>query len=92
MPKKVSNSKAVSLVEENGVFVIQLNAPVTFRLPNTASNKKFLIVFLRLLIGSDGDRVCTFGKIAGLLSYFDRRNVNNFWREFESHGGDVLAY
>jgi transposase-like protein len=50
------------------------------------------LVFLRLLIGEGGNNLLTFQQIADLVGHSDRRNVNNFWREFEQHGSDILAY
>jgi transposase-like protein len=50
------------------------------------------LVFLRLLVGKGGINLLTFQQIADLFDYPDRRNVNNFWREFEQHGHDILAY
>ncbi len=61
-------------------------------MPETTSNHKFLIAFLRLLVGIGGDNLLTLQQIADLFNYADRRNVHNFWQEFEQHGHDILAY
>ncbi|MDQ1327784.1 MAG: hypothetical protein QG641_1067 [Candidatus Poribacteria bacterium] len=50
------------------------------------------MVFLRLLIGKCGVNLLTFQQIADLFDYPDRRNVHNYWQEFEQHSRDILAY
>lgn len=49
-------------------------------------------MFLRLLVDICGVKLLKFQQIAELFDYPDRRNVNNYWREFEQHGHDLLAY
>jgi DNA-binding NarL/FixJ family response regulator len=82
----------LSVIKSEDYVEVSINVPIKFKLPCTAANHKFLIVFLRMLTQPDGLRLLTYHKIAELLGYDDRRNVNNFWRELEEHDGDLLAY
>ena len=60
---------------------------------DTQTNRKVLMVFLRALQDPVKNKhLFTFKKIAEALNYPDRRNVNNYWREFEQNGRDVLNY
>ncbi len=65
-------------------------------LPNDQGkqNKKSLSVFLRAWNDPiSGKPMCTSQQIADALGYGDRRDVNNFWREFHDCGAqfrDVL--
>jgi hypothetical protein len=92
MKKKANKKLVVCVNESEATFEVSLNVPVSFSLPNTPGNKKFIMVFLRLLIGEDRVCLCTFEEIARLFAYADRRNVNNYWREFQKFGCDILAF
>jgi len=60
---------------------------------DTPVNRKVLMVFLRALQESVKNKhLFTFNKIAEAFKYPDRRNVNNYWREFEQNGRDVLNH
>lgn len=62
-------------------------------LPDTWSNRKGLFVFLRLLCQPDtGKPLFTYQTLAEAFGYPDRRNVQNFMREFWACAGDVGAY
>jgi len=92
MKQKTSPKPAVNVSLDGDIIQVSLNVPVRFSLPKTKINLKFIIVFLRLLICRNGANLCTFEEIAGMLGYSDRRNINNFWREFQQHSYDILAY
>lgn len=92
MKKNAAKKQDVCLIRDNDSIEVSINVPIRFRLPTTAANIKLIIVFLRLLIGKKGSRLCTFQDIASFFGYADRRNVNNFWREFEQHNFDILAF
>ncbi len=89
--KKVKKS-IVTVVQKEGCYHVKINIPVSFTLLKTKANKKVLLVFLRLLVDRKGKRLLTFQQIADLLGYPDRRNVNNFWREFVGFGYDMLKF
>jgi transposase-like protein len=50
------------------------------------------MIFLRCMHTSDGRRLVTFERLAEELGYADRRNVHNFWMEFERCGGDLEGF
>lgn len=92
MTQKKSRKPAVEVSMNEEAIVVSLNIPVRFSIPRTKPNIKFIIVFLRLLFAGDGSRLCTFSDIAMMFGYADRRNVNNYWREFEQQGSDILGF
>ncbi|MCI5116263.1 MAG: DDE domain-containing protein [Candidatus Electrothrix sp. AW1] len=64
-----------------------------FQIADTKSNRKVLMVILRSLQHPVTERpLFTFKKIADAFGYPDRRNVNNYWRDFEQCGQDILSY
>jgi transposase-like protein len=64
-----------------------------FQIADTKSNRKVLMVILRSLQHPVTERpLFTFKKIADAFGYPDRRNVNNYWRDFEQCGQDILDY
>ena len=92
MKKKTSRKPAVEVSVNKEAIEVSLNIPARFSIPRTKANIKFIIVFLRLLLGRDGSRLCTFIDIAKMFGYADRRNVNNYWREFEQQNYDILGF
>jgi len=63
------------------------------QIADTKSNRKALMVLLRSLRNPVTDRpLFTFKVIADAFGYPDRRNVNNYWRDFEQCGQDILSY
>lgn len=66
-----------------------------WELPNDEDhqNKKGLIVFLRSWCDPDtGTPRFTYQQIADALGYHDRRDVNNYWREFEASGRQLFPF
>jgi len=92
MTQKKSRKPAVEVNMNEEKIEVSLNIPVRFSIPRTKPNIKFIIVFLRLLFAGDGSRLCTFNDIAKMFGYADRRNVNNYWREFEQQNYDILGF
>jgi transposase-like protein len=92
MKTKCNRKPAVSVSVNEEAIEVSLNVPVRFSLRRTKANIKFIIVFLRLLLSKDGIELCTFQEIARMFGYADRRNVNNFWREFQQHDYDILGF
>lgn len=63
------------------------------QLADTKSNRKVLMIILRSLRNPATDSpLFTFKVIADAFGYPDRRNVNNYWRNFEQCGKDILSY
>jgi len=61
-------------------------------MPDTWSNRRGLMIFLRCMRTPEGRPLVTFERLAAELGYADRRNVHNFWMEFLSCGGDLEAF
>lgn len=61
-------------------------------MPDTGSNRRGLMIFLRCLRTAAGRPLVTFERLAEGLGYADRRNVHNYWMEFEACGGDLEAF
>jgi len=53
---------------------------------------KFLAVFLRLLFKPSGDNVLTLQQTANVLGYNDRRDVDNYCREFARKGCNIADF
>ncbi len=65
----------------------------SFEMPNSQSNKKACMIMLRSLKEPQSDTpLFTYQNIADAFGYPDRRNVHNYWSEFESCGGDLLNF
>ena len=71
---------------------IRLPGGLWLEMADSWANRRGLMIFLRSLRGPDGRFLMTYEAIAGELGYADRRNVHNFWAEFEACGEDVEAY
>lgn len=61
-------------------------------MPDTESNRRGLMIFLRCLRTAAGRPLVTFERLAMELGYADRRNVHNYWMEFEACDGDLEAF
>ena len=60
---------------------------------NTDENQKALFVFLRRLSHPEtGKALFTYQQIADAFNKHDRRDIENFVREFRQRGGDFLNY
>ena len=73
-------------------FQILLPMGLWFELPDTWSNRRGAMILLRGLHRRDGWPLVTYEHLAQALGYADRRNVHNFWAEFETCGGDLAAF
>src|SRR5713226_5719073 len=83
---------AVKINTEPATIQVQLGESGCLTLADTWNNRRLLMVLLRLVGNAQGKPALTFEAIAQAFGYADRRNVNNFWREYEQSGGDCLAY
>ena len=86
--------------EENGSgqlkplqpFYIFLPMGLWFELPDTPANRRGAMILLRGLHRRDGWPLVTYEHLAQEFGYADRRNVHNFWAEFEACGSDLAAF
>ncbi len=76
------------------VETIQLKLPggLWVELPDTWANRRGLMIFLRCLRTAEGHALVTYERLAEALGYEDRRNVHNYWMEFEACGSDLAAF
>lgn len=63
-----------------------------FELPDTWANRRGAMILLRGLRRRDGWPLVTYEHLAQALGYADRRNVHNFWAEFEACGAELAAF
>jgi hypothetical protein len=68
-------------------FQILLPMGLWFELPDTWANRRGAMILLRGLRRADGWPLVTYEHLAHALGYAGRRNVHNFWAEFEACGG-----
>ena len=71
---------------------IMLPLGLWFELPDTWANRRGAMILLRGLHQRDGRPLVTYEYLAQALGYADRRNVHNFWAEFEASGSDLAAF
>ena len=71
---------------------IMLPMGMWFELPDTWANRRGAMILLRGLHQRDGRPLVTYEYLAQALGYADRRNVHNFWAEFEASGSDLAAF
>ena len=81
-----------SPVEQGETVCLKLPGGLWVEMPDRWSNRRGLMILLRCMHTSDGRRLVTFERLAEELGYADRRNVHNFWMEFEGCGGDLEAF
>lgn len=63
-----------------------------FELPDTWAHRRGAMIVLRGLRRRDGWPLGTSEYLAQEFGYADRRNVHNFWAEFEACGADLAAF
>jgi hypothetical protein len=80
-------------VEEQTEWMqLKLPGGLWVEMPDTWSNRRGLMIFLRCLRTAEGRPLVTYERLAEGLGYADRRNVHNFWMEFEACGSDLEAF
>ncbi len=82
----------ISVKSDDDIFSIQFSGEGSFELKNTPSNQKVLYVFLRKFKTSSGKHLLTFQNISEIFDLKSRQDSNNFYREFQASGGDILSY
>jgi transposase-like protein len=73
-------------------FQLLLPMGLWFELPDTPANRRGAMIVLRGVHRRDGWPLVTYEHLAQQLGYADRRNVHNFWAEFEACGSDLAAF
>lgn len=78
--------------EKDNTFVIRTPYG-SWEFNNDPMNKKLSLIFLRSWQDlQTGKPLYTFQAIADAFGYEDRRNVNNYWREFEASEGQFSRF
>jgi len=67
-------------------------APVTLKIPINSWHIKLWAIILRFFINRNGSEYFTFQETSNILELKDRRDSNNYWREFKQKGGDLIKY
>lgn len=79
-------------LEQEQTVCVRLTEEVRLEFPDTWANRRGLMIFLRCLQDAEGRPLVTYERIADQLGYEDRRNVHNYWAEFQACGRDLGAY
>ena len=80
-------------VEINDTTLVITSQAFCGEFQNTEDNQKALFVFLRLLTCPEtGKALFTYQQIADGFGKNDRRDIDNFVRDFRKRGGDFLTY
>lgn len=77
--------------EQVETLLLKLPGGLWVEMPETGSNRRGLMIFLRCLHTAEGRPLVTYEQLAEALGYADRRNVHNFWMEFKACG-DLEAF
>ncbi len=86
------HDRPAGVLEQDQPLRLRLNDQVSLELPDTWANRRSAMIFLRCLRDAEGQPLLTYEGIAEPLGYADRRNVHNYWAEFQACEGDLLAY
>ncbi len=71
---------------------ILLPSGLWLEMPDTWANRRGIMILLRCLRAPDGRPLVTSEQIAQALGSADRRNVHNFWAEFEASDADLAVF
>jgi transposase-like protein len=83
---------ALSFEQEDNRFTVEWQEHFTISLPDTPSNRKAMLVFLRSLHDSSGKRVFTFQELSVLFDSNNRQASSQHMEDFRDCGSDFLAY
>jgi len=82
----------LTVEREDNRFRVERQGNSTGWLPDTASNRKSILVFLRLLRDDMGKRVFTFGDLSVLFDSDNRQAVSGHVERFRKCGSDLLHF
>jgi len=78
--------------EQVKTILLKLPGGMWVEMPETGANRRGLMIVLRCLRTAEGRPLVTYERLAEELDYADRRNVHNYWMDFESCGSDLEAF
>jgi len=82
----------LEILEEDNRFRVEWQGNSTDWLPDTVSNRKSILVFLRLLRDDMGKRVFTFGELSVLFDSDNRQAASGHVERFRKCGSDLLHF
>lgn len=82
----------LSFEQEDNRFTVKWQEHFTISLPDTPSNRKAMLVFLRSLHDSNGKRVFTFQELSVLFDSNNRQASSQHMEDFRDCGCDFLSY
>ncbi len=88
---KKSTHNLFEFIPNKDNYCIKIKVPIVLEIPKTESNRKLLAVFLRLIFFACCENLFTFQEIANILGFNDRRDIDNYYREFKKKGYDFLG-
>lgn len=83
---------AMSFVKEDNRYTVEWQGHFSISLPDTPSNRKALLVFLRSLRDKRGNSVFTFQELSVLFDSNNRQASSQHMEDFRECGCDFLAY
>ena len=83
---------ALSFIREDNRFTAEWQGHFTISLPDTPSNRKGILVFLRSLHDSNGKRLFTFQELSVLFDSDNRQASSQHMEDFRASGCDFLSY
>jgi len=83
---------ALSFVREDNRFTAEWQGHFGISLPDTSSNRKTILVFLRSLHDSNGKRLFTFQELSALFDSNNRQASSQHMEDFRASGCDFLPY
>jgi len=76
---------ALGFVEKNNTFEVEWQGHFTISLPDTPSNRKALLVFLRTLRDERGKAIFTFQELSVLFDSNNRQASSQHMEAFDTH-------
>ncbi len=84
---------ASTISQSNGEVHLVISQPARLSLPDTAANRKTMVVLARHMSYSDGSKNdITYKVISAAFGHKDRQWSNNHCREFSACGGDMFSF
>ena len=82
---------ALSFVRKDNRFRVEWQGGCVDWLPDTPSNRKAVLVFLRLLGDEDGNPVFTFQELSVIVGSENRQASSQHMEDFRECGSDFLV-
>ena len=83
---------ALQIVVEDNRFRVEWQGYSIVWLPDTISNRKSIVVFLRLLCDENGKGVFTFRELSALFGGNSRQAASGHVERFRQCGSDFLSF